>query len=288
VNVGNATNEEDAMSIEANIVEHYGTSELLAAIEAGIHGLGKTRSTVTVEDLGPVDEFHVGGRAATTALCDRLGVGPDSEVLDIGCGIGGTARHLASTTGCRVVGVDLVPGYVAVARELTDWTGLADRISYEVGSALDLPVADSAVDVATLIHVGMNIEDKERLFSEAHRVLRPDGTLGVYDLMRVGDGDIGFPVPWASDPSTSFVADVDAYEAALTAAGFEILETRDRREFALEFFARLRERTAELGGPAPLGLHVIIGAVAPDKLGNLVEAITSGTLAPVEITCRAS
>ncbi len=275
------------MSIEANIVEHYGAGELLAAIEAGIHALGKTTSTVTVEDLGPVDEFHVGGRAATTALCDRLGVGPDSEVLDIGCGIGGTARHLATTTGCRVIGVDLVPGYIEVARELTDWTGLADRISYEVGSALDLPIAADALDAATLIHVGMNIEDKQQLFGEAHRVLRPDGTLGVYDLMRVGDGDIGFPVPWASDSSTSFVAEVDAYEAALTAAGFEILETRNRREFALEFFAALSERTAEVGGPAPLGLHVIIGSAAADKLGNLIEAITGGTLAPVEITCRA-
>lgn len=276
------------MSIESTIVEHYRAAELLATIEAGIHALGKTTSTVTVEDLGPVDEFHVGGRAATTALCDRLGVGPDSDVLDIGCGIGGTTRHLVSTTGCRAIGVDLVPGYIDVARQLTDWTGLADRITYEVGSALDLPIADGAVDVATLLHVGMNIEDKEQLFSEAQRVLRPGGTFGVYDLMRVGDGEVDFPVPWASDSSTSFVADVDTYETALTAAGFEILDSRNRREYALEFFAFLRQRAAELGGPAPLGLHVIIGSAAPDKLANLIEAITNGTLAPVEITCRAS
>lgn len=275
------------MSIESNIVEHYEASELLATIEAGIHALGKTTSTVTVEDLGPVDEFHVGGRAATTALCDRLGVGSDSDVLDIGCGIGGTVRQLASTTGCRAIGVDLVPGYIDVARVLTDWTGLTDQISYEVGSALGLPIADGTVDVATLLHVGMNIEDKQQLFSEAHRVLRPDGTFGVYDLMRVGDGDVGFPVPWASDPSTSFVADVGAYETALTATGFEILETRNRREFALEFFASMRQRADEVGGPAPLGLHVIIGSATPAKFANLIEAISSGTLAPVEITCRA-
>lgn len=275
------------MSIESNIVEHYGAGELRAAIVAGIQALGKTTSTVTVDDLGPVDEFHIGGRAATTALCDRLGIGPESDVLDIGCGIGGAARHLASTVGCQVTGIDLVPGYIDVARELTDWTGLTDQISYEVGSALGLPIEDSSFDVATLLHVGMNIEDKQQLFTEVRRVLRADGMFGVYDVMRTAEGDLGFPVPWASDSSTSFVEDIHTYETALTAAGFEIVEIRDRSNFALEFFASLRQRTAELGGPAPLGLHVIIGSATPDKIGNMVGAMSTGILAPVEITCRA-
>ncbi len=275
------------MSVEANIVEHYEAGELLTAIEAGVEALGRTTSNVTIDDLGPVDEFHIGGRAATSALCERLRIGSDAEVLDVGCGIGGTARLLASTIGCRVTGVDLVPGYIDVARKLSDWTGLSDQISYEVGSALDLPLGDSSFDAATLLHVGMNIEDKLQLFTEIRRVLRPDGVLGVYDVMRTAEGDLSFPVPWASDSSTNFVSDIPTYEAALTAARFEILEVCNRREFALDFFATLKQRTAELGGPPPLGLHVIIGSATPDKLGNMVDAITDGTVAPVEIICRA-
>jgi len=276
------------MSVDTNIVEHYGTAELLAAIEAGVTALGKTTATVTVEDLGPVDEFHIGGRTATSALCDRLDVGPDDDLLDVGCGIGGTARLLASTLGCQVTGIDLVPGYIDVARELTDWTGLSDRISYEVGSAIDLPLEDASFDAATQLHVGMNIEDKKQLFSEIRRVLRPGGTLAVYDIMRTAEGDFSFPVPWASHASTSFVDDVATYEDALAAAGLEILAVNNRREFALEFFAALKQRTAELGGPAPLGLHVIIGSATPEKIANMVGAISEGILAPVEMICQAN
>lgn len=275
------------MSVESNIVEHYGAGELLTAIEAGLEALGKTASTVTIDDLGPVDEFHIGGRAATSALCERLGIGPEARVLDVGCGIGGTARLLASTVGCRVTGVDLVPGYIDVARTMTDWTGLSDQISYEVGSALDLPFANSSFDAATLLHVGMNIEDKLQLFTEIRRVLRPDGALGVYDVMRTADGDLAFPVPWASDSSTSFVSDIPTYETALESAGFELLEVRNRRDFALAFFATLKQRTAEIGGPPPLGLNVIMGSTTPDKIANMIGAITDGSVAPVEITCRA-
>lgn len=275
------------MSVESNIVEHYGATELLSAIEAGVEALGKTSASVTVEDLGPVDEFHIGGRVATSALCDRLRIDPGAEVLDVGCGIGGTARLLASTFGCRVTGVDLVPAYIDVARKLTDWTGLSDRIGFETGSALDLPVADASFDAVTELHAGMNIEDKQRLFTEIRRVLRPGGLFGVYDIMRTAEGDLSFPVPWASDASHSFVADIPTYETGLTTAGFEILEVRNRQTFALEFFSALKQRTAELGGPPPLGLHVIIGSATPDKIANMVGAIAEGTVAPVEIICQA-
>lgn len=275
------------MTVEPDVVQHYEASELLAAIEAALAALGKTTSTVTVDDLGPVDEFHIGGRVATTALCDRLGITSGTEVLDIGCGIGGTARLLASTHRCRVTGVDLVPDFVDVARSLTGWTGLSDLVSFEVASALELPLEDGSFDAATQLHVGMNIEDKGRLFAEMGRVLRPGGKLGVYDVLRTGDRDLRYPVPWASDESTSFVADFDTYEAVLTSAGFEIMEIRDRREFALESFAKTKQRTAEFGGPPPLGLHVIIGSATPVKIENMIAAVSDGKVSPVEIICQA-
>lgn len=273
------------MSVEASITRHYAASDLLSAIEAGMAALGKSPETVGIDDLGPVDEFHIGGRAATTELCERVGIVAEAEVLDVGSGIGGTARHVASTFGCQVAGLDLTPDYVEVARTLTEWTDLTDQVRFEVGNALDMPFEDGSFDAATLIHVGMNIEDKAALFEEVARVLRPGARLGLYDIMSTAEAEVAFPVPWAPDASVSFLAPLAAYRDMLESAGFEVEELRDRRDFALEFFGAMKQRMAEQG-PPPLGLHVIIGSETPQKIANMVEAIGAGVVAPVEVICR--
>lgn len=282
----NTRKDQRTEALESELVGHYGGSGLLASIEAGLAGTGKSSTTVTVEDLGPVDEFHVGGRAATTELCERLGVTRDDHILDVGCGIGGTGRFITDLSGCEVTGVDLAPNYISIARVLTEWTGLAGRARHETASALDMPFEDGLFDKAVQLHVGMNIADKTALFREVHRVLRPGGRFGLYDIMSVADGTIEFPVPWATDESMSFVEDLPTYRDALESAGFEIAELRNRGQFAIEFFGAMRAKAAAAGGPPPLGLHLILGDDAPTKLANMVDAITAGVIAPVEIICH--
>lgn len=274
------------MSMTEELVEHYGGGDLIAAIEAGLAALSLTRATASVEVLESVDEFHVGGRTATTDLCERLGVEPGMALVDIGSGIGGTARFLASKFRCTVAGIDLAPNYVAAARELTAWTGLSESVRFESGSALEMPFDDGSFDGAVQLHVGMNIEDKHALSAEISRVLRPGGRFGLYDIMRTSDASLDFPVPWATDGSMSFVDDLPTYQAALEAAGFEVEAVRDRSSFANDFFAAMRERSAAAIGPAPLGLHLILGPAAAVKIGNMASAIAAGAIAPIEVICR--
>lgn len=276
------------MDASSAVTGHYSTGALLGAIRAGMEAMGRTSQTVSVDDLGPVDEFHVGGRPATAELCEHLDATPDASILDVGCGIGGTARFIASTIGCAVTGIDLTAEYVEVARVLTGWTSLDDRVRFEVASALDMPFGDASFDGATQLHVGMNIADKASLFREIHRVLRPGSRFALYDIMRLTDDDITYPVPWASDASHSFIADLPTYLDGLVAAGFDVLTQRNRATFASEFFAAMRARSADAGGPPPLGLHVIMGPDAPTKIANMVGAIEAGTLAPIEVICQRS
>jgi SAM-dependent methyltransferase len=274
------------MPVLQDISTHYTHGDLVAAIRSGIEKTGKTIDNVTVDDLAPVDEFHVGGRQASEHFLDQLELTAEKRILDVGCGLGGPARFAASRYGCRVEGIDLTPEYVETGQVICKWVGLAGRISLHQGSALSMTFADGVFDGAYMLHVGMNIEDKAKLCAEVGRVLRPGALFGIYDIMETGSGELAFPVPWATTAAFSAVVEPGQYRDALKAAGFEVIAELNRRDFAVTFFDQLRARTIAAGGPPPLGLHVLMGRNGPDKIQNMVRGIANGHIAPVELIAR--
>lgn len=116
-----------AQAGEQEVARHYAHGNLEAAIDAALAAAGKDPARLAPEDLAPVDEFHIGGRMATAELAAQLGLAPGLHVLDIGSGLGGTARYLAEAHGCVVTGIDLTADYVRVATALAARVGLSDR-----------------------------------------------------------------------------------------------------------------------------------------------------------------
>jgi SAM-dependent methyltransferase len=276
------------MGIEKRVATHYARPNLEHAIMEALKASGRDEAApLTPADLAAADEFHLGWRAATLELGRDLGLGPGMRVLDIGSGIGGPARTFAETHGCAVVGVDLTPEFVTAAEGLTRRCGLAGLVSFRLASALALPFPDAGFDAATLIHVGMNIEDKARLFTEARRTLKAGARFGVYDVMRAGEGEITYPVPWAASPQTSFVDSPGGYRRLLTEAGFAIESEIDRAALAIEHGRRMREKVEREGIP-PLGLHILMGPATPERLGNVMAALHAGIIAPVQMIARAA
>jgi SAM-dependent methyltransferase len=274
------------MTDATGVVAHYTSGTLLERIEAGLKALGVT-PPVPLEVLAMVDEFHVGGRAATVPFLDRLGLAPGMAVLDMGCGIGGPARFAAQNRGVHVTGIDLTAEFVGTARALSEMTGLSGQVELVQGSITDMPFAAGQFDAAWMIHVGMNIADKHAIATEAARVLKPGACFGIYDVMRAGAGEIAYPVPWAAAPGTSALATPAQYRAALVAAGFEIVAETDRTGFAEAFFDRLAGAQSGADGPPPLGLHLAMGESTPVKIANMVANIRARYIAPVEIIARA-
>lgn len=272
-----------AIDQENDIARHYTTDKLLEAINAALVASGKNPKTVNATDLKGVDEFHTGGVQATDDLLAQLTISSTTRVLDIGCGIGGAARHIASKSGAVVSGFDLTPEYVNTANALSDMVGMGDQCRFQIGSALDMPVEDSSVDLATMFHVGMNIADKTKLFSEAARVLESTGTFALFDIMRTGQGDLGFPFPWAEKAEWSFVGSPEDYRNAASKAGFTLVSERNRREFTLEFFANAFAAIKKNGAPPAIGIHLLMKDTAAQKLQNYVAEVKAEKLAPFEM-----
>lgn len=252
--------------------QHYGrVDDLTATILAAV----PPDADLSPSDLAPVDEFHLGGPKATAALVADLGLTADMRVLDIGSGLGGPARHMARLVGCQVLGVDLTPGFVATANDLSRITGLDDRTSFVVGDATALG-SHGRFEAATLLHVGMHVPDKTALFSAVAGMLEPGGRFGIYDIMATGDlASLAFPQPFATDRDAAWLAGPDDYGTALRAAGFTSGDPIDRSELALAALA-----AAPTG---PLSLATAMGPEFPSMARNAVAAVRAGILAPVQI-----
>jgi ubiquinone/menaquinone biosynthesis C-methylase UbiE len=262
------------------VIRHYGRGGILQRLLDACAAAGADPEHLDPEVLSAADEFHLGGVAATTVVIGSLDLDADDHVLDVGSGIGGPARTMARTTGCRVTGVDLTPEFVEAATELSRRCGMADHTTFRVADATALPFAGADFTAATMFHVGMNIERKDAVFAEVARVLRPGARFAVYDLMRVGEDDIAYPEPWAATPETSFVRSPDEYATLLESAGFTVERTADRRELALEALARAR------ADPAPVNVMHVVGTEQAPAFANVAAMVQRGVLAPLEILSR--
>ncbi len=273
-------------TLETSVAAHYGRGGLAERILEGVAAAGLDPDALTIEDLAPVDEFHTAGRQATLTALAMTALETGMHVLDAGCGIGGTARCLAVEHGCRVTGIDLTPEYVDVARMLTERLGLSERCAFEVGSATDLPYGDSSFDAAVSFHVAMNIEDRQGLYGELARVVRPGGPLCLFDVMKGPTGGMVYPVPWAETAVTSFLRSPDETGALLDAAGFVVEAVASQRDMAQAFFRAVFAKAAEADGPPPLGLHLLTGPNGPEKFANYVQALDAHQIDPTIIVAR--
>jgi len=258
-----------------DVAAHYTQGDLLDRIFDALRAVGKDPDHLSVQDLTPVDHFHTLGPIATIGLADATGFEGGEEVLDVGSGLGGPARTLAASYGCRVTGIDLTPEYCRAAEELNARVGLQDRIVIQEANALALPFADRTFDVVWTMHVMMNIEDKESLYGQLARVLKPGGKLSFFDLI-AGRGDLYFPVPWASEPSISHLVDEDQLRLQLAAAGFHIKIWEDLTREGAAFFGNLVA--------SPLGPHLLIRDM-PGKVANLRRNLEEGRVRAIRSVC---
>ncbi|MBX3097421.1 MAG: class I SAM-dependent methyltransferase [Fimbriimonadaceae bacterium] len=269
------------MGSEPGEVERqYARGKILGSILDSLRESGKDVASLSPVDLAAVDEFHIRGREATIELAERAEIGAGARVLDVGCGLGGSARYLAEQ-GATVTGIDLTQEYVEVATALSSLVRLESQTRFLRADATRLPFEDAEFDFVWTEHVQMNIEQKEKFYGEITRVLRPGGKFLFHDVFAGGGGDVHFPVPWARNPRVSHLVGPEEMRRLLSTLGFKILTIEDRSADSIAWFRRMLARVRENGFPR-LGLHLLLGDDAEVRFENILRNLEDKRIVVVQ------
>ena len=242
------------------------------------------KSDLKIEDLHPIDQYHARGIAATRELAEKLDVKENQTMIDVGCGLGGPARYFAKKFNCNVVGVDITPAFVEVGIDFNKRTNMTDKVSLSISDGNTLPFDNSIFDAAISQHVTMNVENRERFFSEIFRVLKKDT---IFAFSEHGLGPIGnpiFPLPWADDDKMSFLIKPELTIELLNKIGFKNISFLETGTKYMEGYKKsIKEKNASK--KTILGMHVIGGPTMFDRQKNSMLCIKEKRTLPFEIIC---
>jgi cyclopropane fatty-acyl-phospholipid synthase-like methyltransferase len=185
---------------------------------------------LAIADLLPLDQYHYLGVAPVEEAARHLKIGAGDRILDIGAGVGGTARYLADKFGCRVTGIELLEHLCTAAGELTRRTGLSDRVAIFQGDILEveaLPIAGQQFDGWVALMVFLHIPQRQQLLRHCHALLKAGGRFYIEDYYLRRQPTETERHALAATVACPYLPSREEYESHLESAGFSALEFVD-------------------------------------------------------------
>jgi ubiquinone/menaquinone biosynthesis C-methylase UbiE len=217
----------DTSDLNGVVRQFWQRAGLEKAILDDLIATGKNLNALSIDDLAPYDQFHGGGKEMTLRLARAISLQPGTRILDIGGGLGGPARLLATEFDCHVTVADLTESYLEAGRMLTKKLNLQSQVDFVLSDALELPFNAGSFDVVWTQNSGMNIRDKRRLYAGFRRVLVPSGFLLFQEPMAGPVHPPIFPLMWARDASTNYLLTSAEMKSLVETAGFAVHEWQD-------------------------------------------------------------
>jgi len=188
------------------------------------------------------ESFHPGGAKLTRQLAEQALLGPGDQVLDLACGLGNSARLLATEFGARVTGVDYSAALLQTAQHANASLPEAQRVQYLLGEAQQLPCATSQFDVVMCECALCTFADAPRALAEMWRVLKPGGRLALSDIT------LNAPIPAALQSALGLALCITGarsaaeYQQLIAQGGFTAPRTFDVSPVLLEMLQQIEQR----------------------------------------------
>lgn len=256
--------------------EQYRSELLYEKILETILSKGIAKENITIREVSAFDEFHVRGRKVSQEIFEDMPFNENSHVLDIGCGLGGTSRMLAHKFSANVKGIDITPEYIRTASLLSELIDLKEKTDFIHADALDLPFVSDSFDLVISQHTQMNIEDKEKFYSEIFRVLKPAGCFVYYDVFK-SEGNEIYPLPWANEEKDSFLISCDEMSNLLEKTGFSEITVCEQSTKAIDFLSIFLEK-AKMNESMLIGQKLLMGCNTEQKLMNIFDGLQQSNI----------
>jgi ubiquinone/menaquinone biosynthesis C-methylase UbiE len=271
-------------SLNKSILKQYSGSNLFDSIRNALLKTNKNLDELTINDMAPVDFFHIRGYHSTKELAEQCEISPHIKVLDVGCGIGGTARLLTTLYGCFVTGIDIIDEYCQTAVKLSSLLKLNNKTEFKTFDGSKFPFDDEKFDVVWTEHVQMNIEIKDKFYSEIYRVLKSGGKFVFHDVFRGNSDMVYYPVPWADDESISYLLSINEIEQLLNKFNLKISFIEDKTKISADAFQTALTKFKRKDLP-PLGLHLLMGENTVDKIENMTRNLMENRVTVLQCIC---
>lgn len=239
-----------------------------------------------IEKLYSDDYLSMGGTRSTDVLADKAGIGVGRRVLDIGCGLGGPALHLADSKGCRVTGLDLVETNIEEAQRRAKARVLDHLVDFRVGDATALPFEDGGFDIVWGQDAWCHVPDKAKLIAGSARVLAPGGTIAFTDWLETGAMSDARRAEVHEATASTNMATMEGYRELLETHGFEVVIQEDISDDFIRDYRAIIARLESLEGEISDTISPKVYRIIQEKNGAILQAFEQRVMGGGRIVAR--
>ena len=213
---------------ESDDIKSMGLYHHVARASNEVRELGRNDDDpLRADELTAFDQLHYHGTEAVDEAVRATGINQRSAVLEVGSGIGGPARHLASTTGAAVTALELQHDHHRIAVDLTARCGLADRVTHVCGDVLTHRFGDERFDAIVSWLALYHIPQRGLLLERFRSLLPKGGFVYVEDLCERDRFDDREREALSSELYANHLPDLSQYGREFVEAGFDVIRCDD-------------------------------------------------------------